>query len=355
MAATLQEHKARWESSEGLARIVDEIARAAALGPLTDDRSAAWAASVAADKRALADYRKRRSVHPLAGVLDGLGPDALTSSEEPRRRIKRRDLGNGHVEMLTYMHKPNLQRQLERAIDWDVGKPPASVRGEGDVQGNAESNGRRAKRDVRLYCKLLGVSSLWTLTYRGNQRDRVLARKHLTAFVRRVRAVLPGFRYLAVSERQKRGAIHWHIATHGLPPFFVVKGHKVKSWNLMRSIWRSVVGDWGGNFDESKGVRKWKREGRVVRAGAIGRYISKYLAKGFEETDLNAHRFSRSMDATLPPAERIDISGDMCMREVIELCFAGVGSGVTGTRFDAESGVFFIESDDSALIGSGPS
>lgn len=354
MAATLQELKARWESAAGMARTALAKAHASSLPPWTEEQSATWAASVAADKRAMADYRERRAAHPLAGALEGIGPDALAESEKPRRRFKRRDLGNGHVETLSYIHKPNLERQLERAIDWAVGKLPAA-RGEGDVERNAETNARRAKLAVRLYCKMLGVSSLWTLTYRGNQRDRGLARKHLTAFVRRVRAVLPDFRYVAVSERQTRGAIHWHIATHGLPASFIVKGNKVKSWNLMRAIWRSVVGEWGGNFDESKGVRKWKREGRAVRAGAIGRYISKYLAKGFGDTDLNAHRFSRSMDATLPPAEVFEVAADMSMREVIELCFAGCGDGVTGTRFDAESGVFFIESDDSALIGSGPS
>lgn len=302
--------------------------------------------------------RRRRAMveHPLWDAWHTAVRDGAVAQAEaaPRRKIIIRNLGNGHVEALSLKVRPNPQRDLERAIERDLPRLRAD-RGEGDVEANAESNGRRAKRDVRLYCKLLGVSSLWTLTYRANQTDRALARKHLTAFVRRVRQVLPDFRYLAVAERQRRGAVHWHIATHGLPASFIVKGHKVKSWNLMRSIWRSVVGTWGGNFDESKGVRKWKREGRTVRAGAIGRYISKYLAKGFEDTELNAHRFSRSMDMQIPAPERIEVAADMSMREVIELCFAAVGFTVTGTRFDAESGVFFIESDDSMPVRSAPS
>jgi hypothetical protein len=127
-----------------------------------------------------------------------------------------------------------------------------------------------------------------------------------------------------------------------------VKGARVKSWDLLRSIWRSVVGKLGGNFDESKGVRKWRREGRDVRAGAIGRYISKYLAKGFDDTELNAHRFSRSEGLALPVGERVELAREVSLLEVMELCYAAVGDRITGAWLDTDAGVFFVETDDSA-------
>lgn len=155
-----------------------------------------------------------------------------------------------------------------------------------DREASIERATRRARKAARVRCKASGYDSLFTFTYRDNVQDRDLVAVHWKETVRRIKRILPDFSYVAVLERQKRGALHLHVATHRLPASFTVRGVKLKSWNVLRSIWRSVVGDLGGNFDESK-------RQRCSRAGSfrIARYITKYIAKDFEDGELDRKRY----------------------------------------------------------------
>lgn len=159
-------------------------------------------------------------------------------------------------------------------------------RGSGDRESSIKRASRRARSTARIRCKASGFDSLFTFTYRENVQDRELVASHWAKAVRAIKRLIPDFAYVAVIERQKRGALHLHVATHRLPPSFVVKGVMVKSWNVLRAIWRRVVGDLGGNFDESRR----KRNSRVAGAG-VAKYITKYIAKDFEDGELNKKRF----------------------------------------------------------------
>lgn len=164
--------------------------------------------------------------------------------------------------------------------------PDGAARGRGDREANIKSASSRARTAARVRCKASGFDSLLTFTYRELVTDRDLVARHWKELVRRVRRLIPDFSYLAVLERQKRGAWHVHVATHRLPAVLTWAGVKVKSWNVLRAVWRSVVGDLGGNFDESK--RRTRSRASTFR---IARYITKYLAKDFEDGELNRKRY----------------------------------------------------------------
>jgi hypothetical protein len=93
--------------------------------------------------------------------------------------------------------------------------------------------------------------------------------------VKRIRRVIPDFQYCCVFERQKRGAWHAHIAVPKVLSHYMHKGVLVRSYDLLRSLWRGVVGSDNGNVDVS-------RSRRVGRSAAkLAAYMSKYITKGF--------------------------------------------------------------------------
>jgi hypothetical protein len=89
--------------------------------------------------------------------------------------------------------------------------------------------------------------------------------------------------YIAVAERQARGAWHWHLAVRGR-----------QDVGMLRASWRRVVGD--GNIDVAAAPAA-----RQAAPLALVRYLGKYLAKGFaEDRELNARRFRASLRIQVP-------------------------------------------------------
>lgn len=234
------------------------------------------------------------------------------------------DLGHGHREA-----------SISRAIDWEhtgtmtddayamyqenlerLRNDPSWI--EEREHAHRERAARRAKTKVRRLCKAMGVDALLTLTYRENQQDLELTKKHMKEFVRRVRRVVPGFAYVAAFERQKRGAWHVHMGIHALPFNLPWAGVKVKSYSVIRAVWRAVVGDLGGNIDQA---RK-KRYSRKTPA-KMASYISKYILKAFEDGDDHSNRYSASA-CTLPPAVRMRFQS-ASMAELIALVYSEIG------------------------------
>lgn len=294
-------------------------------------------------------FKAAKAAHPFAGLVDGVSDASKAASTALRYRFISRDFGNGHKEAVVMREIPDPAKTLDRFIERDLRH--LTPRGEGDREKSIEANVRRAKRDVRHKCKAMAINALWTLTFKQNVTDREIALKCLDRFRRRVVTVIPGWRYIAVLEPQKRGAWHIHIATHALPKLLTDKGVKVKSWNVMRAIWRAVAGDLGGNFDEAKRVGRWGTSKPMRGAGAIARYIAGYVAKDMANSELNRKRYSASKGIEVPDAYRALFDGDESMAELIGLAFAAVGDNITSRWFDAERGVFFVESDDSGSLG----
>ena len=93
-----------------------------------------------------------------------------------------------------------------------------------------------------------------TLTFAENIIDRKIANRYFDNFLKRLRRRYGKLFYLAVPERQKRGAWHYHVIFFNLP--FV-------PWQDMISLWK-----YGGIYIE-----------KVHNALHCSRYISKYLSK----------------------------------------------------------------------------
>ena len=204
-------------------------------------------------------------------------------------RVTLLEFDNGHREasITRYKTLSDTPAGYDPLAGWQAPEASAeSARGRGDRQASRERTTRRARKAARLRVKASAFDSLFTFTYRENVQDRDLVAAHWKECVRRIKRVLPDFAYLAVVERQQRGALHLHVATHRLPASLDWKGIKVKSWNVLRAIWRSVVGDLGGNFDESK---RRKRSGSSQLR--IARYITKYISKDFDDCELDRKRY----------------------------------------------------------------
>lgn len=185
-------------------------------------------------------------------------------------------------------------------------------------------NACRAKAACRWFIKVNGLNELLTLTYRENQQDRNLCKKHFKEWVRRMKKALGGrFVYCASFERQERGAMHVHIACHKLPKHAVHKDVKIKGWELGTKVWRSIVGkDNGMCF---VGGRKTP-QGRVKQRSIakIASYVSKYITKDYLDVPKHADRYSRSDSRNgieeMPKAEKIRIWG-ATLQDMIELAF----------------------------------
>lgn len=202
--------------------------------------------------------------------------------------IRVHDLGHGHLEALATPHYawsevgPVSSGAIEDACMavghvWRDGGWVPSVPTDRELLDRAAANkqrsSRRAKTKVRRLCKSKGLTVLLTLTYRENVLDRSRMARDFDVFMKRVRRVAPGLEYVCVFERQKRGAWHAHVAVPRILSHYVSGGVLVRSYDLLRSMWRGVVGVDGGNVDVS-------RNKRVARSSAkLAAYVSKYITK----------------------------------------------------------------------------
>lgn len=139
---------------------------------------------------------------------------------------------------------------------------------------NLERSTRRSRTKVRRLCKHKGLNTLLTLTYQENMLDRDRMARDFDVFIKRVRRVIPSLQYVCVFERQKRGAWHAHIAVPRVLSHYHQSGALVRSYDLLRSMWRGVIGA-GGNVDVSRNKRVGRSSSKL--AGYLAKYIGKDL------------------------------------------------------------------------------
>jgi hypothetical protein len=307
-------------------------------------------ADLEASKRAYKAFQARCAAHPLANVLEGVSDPSRAVSEAPRWKLLARDFANGHRECVVMRELPDLQADLDRSIERDSGGTRGRAR---DPEESKRSSVRRASCALRCKAKSANFNALHTLTTREPVTDRSQMWGFVAQFVRRVRAVLGDYRYAAVLEEQERGALHVHIASHALPTYILKGGCRLKSWNVMRAVWRSVVRDLGGNFDEAKRSKRWGKGRRSIRgAHAIASYIAGYVAKDFAAVEFNRRRYTTSHGIEVPAPYRATWkAADTSFAELITLAFAAVGENIVTRWLDADRGVFFVASDDTPETG----
>jgi hypothetical protein len=156
----------------------------------------------------------------------------------------------------------------------------AGVRGKGkNPDENKKRAAARAKANVKRDLYEIQADRMLTLTYRENMMDRRRGQRDLQEFERRVRAYYPGWQTVGVSERQERGAIHYHLGIRGW--------HDV---NVLRKCWLRTVG--AGNVDIS-----FKPNGKGNAYTKLGNYMSKYITKDMDQArTFGEHRYHRSRE-----------------------------------------------------------
>lgn len=288
-------------------------------------------------------------------IVDGLGRPynspqferssavAFLGTAGTRFKVKAVDLGHGHVEASA------VRETVWEEADWpahylsdviDMLHKAAEDRDQAEVDEiNRKRAARRAKTRVRRLCKVMGADTLLTLTYRGLQDDLDLCKRHLKEFNRRLLKVLPGFAMVACFEPQQRGAWHVHIATRNIPAALPgVKG-EWRSFNVIRAIWRSVAGEWGGNIDLQR--RKFNS---TKSAAQVAAYIAKYIGKSFEENGMAAgkNRWTKYGHAEVPETQ--DLGTVETLHEAIEVTYGLLGARqlVATARLDHWQDWFFV-------------
>ena len=178
----------------------------------------------------------------------------------------------------------------------------------------------RAKTMCRHFIISEGFNEMLTLTYRENQPDRDLCKKHFGIWQKRMQRALGTFRFCAAFEIQERGSMHIHCATHKLPQSAIHKGSKIKAWQLGTRIWRDIVGkDNGlcfvGGKPSKYGVGRRKNMSLAKMAG----YVSKYILKDFETAPSESNRYSRSNGVVVASVHVARFNG--ALADIVALCF----------------------------------
>lgn len=160
-----------------------------------------------------------------------------------------------------------------------------------DPERASSEAARRARTRVRRYAAANRLDRLGTLTYAGNGlHDERALRRQVRHFFKRLRPEMGGepLPYLWVPE--------WHARGHGLHVHF----------GLDRYVKQRVVEDvWGHGFVHLKRLASARDAGTLASSRRAAGYLSKYVAKSFDERrTCGLHRYEVAQ-GFLPRVERI--------------------------------------------------
>jgi len=137
------------------------------------------------------------------------------------------------------------------------------------------------------------LTKFMTLTFAENITDLKTANYIFNQFIKRMTYKYPDFKYLAIPEFQKRGAVHYHLLCE--MPFIHYK--------YITEIWGQ------GNID----IRT------LTKVSNIGAYVCKYLGKDmFDDRTFGKKKFFRSQTLLEP----VEILGYWGMKFIEKYCSA---------------------------------
>lgn len=283
-------------------------------------------------------------------IIKGFGETIQLEGEyNPTSWVVRIFEVNGHREI-----------SARNTIDWEevpfekVVDQSGTMRGdemeEERRQAALKRNAKRAQTMCRRVIKSEGFDELMTLTYRENQGDRGLCKKHFAIWHKRMKRALGEFRFCASFERQERGAMHVHIATHKLPKMvtlregqgFAAQEVTVKAFQLGTRIWRSIVGGNNGLCFVGGKNKNGNARTRKMSLAKMASYVSKYILKDYAESPENDQRYTRSRGSVVPKSKPLYFT-NMTMAEVVSLCFqCDDGDVIVSHRADANSRSYWL-------------
>ena len=185
---------------------------------------------------------------------------------------------------------------------------------------------RQSRKCVRFLVKQIEADRLLTLSTRENIQDRDQFKKRMKRFFELVRKGwggqqgIPNFAYVAVLEKQERGAYHAHIAIKG-----------TISFNFLRTAWHKALGCPGlmkgelspGNVDVTTPRKaRWGTEFSRWQTDKLSAYITKYMSKTFDEDLSEKHRYFKSRDIEKPKEKKYILSATTmlgAMQEAVDI------------------------------------
>jgi hypothetical protein len=182
-----------------------------------------------------------------------------------------RQYASGDVEALAFFKNP--EDKIQRGGHKRQNKDKKEM-----LHSNLQKSQARARRMIRRKTLSLNADRMLTLTFRENLTDIDKAWEYFKRFNLAMKREYPErWRYVAVPEYQKRGAVHFHLAISGR-----------YNYNHIRKIWWSIVGEGQGNIDITDPKKYQKNSWNPKR---IANYLAKYMSKN-ETVSFNKRRYS---------------------------------------------------------------
>jgi len=216
---------------------------------------------------------------------------------------------------------------------------------------NRQRAAKRAKQGVRYLCKQLFADHMLTFSYRENVEDRAKVAADWKEFVRLYRLRHPDWKYLAVLEKQERGAYHIHVAVHAkqdirwlLRCWLLAIGQPaedVRQW-LIEGVKLGTRSMGAVNVEPPK--KRWGGNSKVWNRNKLAGYLTKYIGKEFEEADKNAKKYWHSRNVDKPDIKRFWLKAktfEEAIREAHDLVYY-TGATSLSMWADSTAGVVWI-------------
>jgi len=157
------------------------------------------------------------------------------------------------------------------------------------LEESRKQNLYKTKNKLRDYARNNHFDKFWTLTFdpkKFGSSDN-LRFEEMQKFLKRMTRKYGKFNYLAVPERHKSGAIHWHMMTGYFEPKLIDSGKRYKEKTIFNCP------EWEFGFTNVQNVRSKKK---------ISNYVSKYITKDLMDSPArrNKKKYWASRSLELP-------------------------------------------------------
>lgn len=140
-----------------------------------------------------------------------------------------------------------------------------------------------------------------TLTFKENLTDIVQANKIFNAWVSNIRKLKKDFKYIAVPEFQKRGAVHYHVLSNlGREDTNIIYLQKERVGKAKDLTTIYDVKYWTKGFARVDFIKSDYKK--------IYGYICKYMTKDIDNKLFGKHRYFNSQNLVKPQTEYLDLT-----------------------------------------------
>lgn len=266
----------------------------------------------------------------------------LEEKQEKNYYLNIREFKSGAFEAVMKLVKPMHAEMTEAIVEgrpvvspWDKPLGFTKLTDEEEQQKAVRNHNRalrRATQNIRWLCKAMEADRLFTLTYRKNVEDREQVRADFKEFLRLVRKQIPDWQYVAVLEKQDRGAFHIHCAVKGFQRISYLR----KCWYVALGAEGNETGDQTpGAVNVTSPEKKWGSVVREWKTDKLSRYLTKYLSKTFEESMAEKRRYWAAKGIDTPKPRRMWVAGSNIF-DAIKSCLStlALDCGLAGVDFD---------------------